>query len=299
LSNKIEDLKKIYDDIEIPENIEDVIKKSVIKANTEGKKEKNKKIFKGGIGIAAAIILAFTVSINTIPAFASTVANVPGLGKLVSILQFKDGAASGGRITDGANVDFISLKKENDKEHVIINFSKIEAVPHFNVEYKEYPYSMTFIISGAREIAAEKYFDNLKESNLIKDVYKLITLDDSMVRFTVVFNKPVKYELKEYKNPAQAVLTLDEDREKTNTTVYAVRTSSYQYGEEIGMAEEVLFDIEGKRILKDQKGTFCVEVGYYSTEEEANLKAKELGEKYSMQFYVEKRETVELPKYIK
>ena len=61
-----------------------------------------------------------------------------------------------------------------------------------------------------------------------------------MIRFNVVFNTPVKYEVKEYKEPAQVVVTLTKDKNAVDKPLYSVRTASYPNGETIGIMEEMI-----------------------------------------------------------
>ncbi|MDD2401910.1 MAG: hypothetical protein PHD60_06910 [Clostridia bacterium] len=160
---------------------------------------------------------------------------------------------------------------------------------------------MNFTVSGARSLSAEKDFAMLKESKLVADAYKLITLDDSMVRFTVIFNKPVVYEAKEYQDPAQLVVILKEDKGALlHQTVYSVRTASYLRGASIGMLEEQLMGVEGIRVLKDDNGTFLIEVGYFTTELEAQTRFEELSRIYgkNLQLRIEKRNLNDIPEKI-
>lgn len=251
---------------------------------------------------------AFTISINTIPAFANSTSNIPGIGKLVKVLQFNKGTdtketISGGIITDSSNVQSITSQKNDKSQTLTITFSKdnvsMGTVPHYKVDYKKYPYTMTFTVSGARYISVEKDFDALKQNKFVSDVYKIITLDDSTVRFNVVFKNPVKFEVKEYKKPAQLVVNLTKE-EDLKQPVYAVRSASYPYGEEIGHIEEQ-FISEDARMLKDENGTFLVDMGAFNSEKLAEEKIAEFNKKYgsNTKLYIEKRNASDIPKAIK
>ncbi|WP_027624977.1 hypothetical protein [Clostridium lundense] len=299
MNNKIDDLKKIYDDIEIPENLDEAVNSALRKG--EGKMKKGNRRWLKGSGIAAAIIIAATIGINTMPVFANTLISVPGVGRLVKILQFNNGEGNGGKVTDGADVNLIRIKSYKNSESILINFAKNEKAatisPSYKVEYNTNPYTLTFTISGARKLNAESYFEDLKKSKYISDVYKLMTLDDSMVRFTVVLKEPVKYEVKEYKEPAYLEVNLKEDNAK-DETMYSIRTASQPFGEGIGQVEEILYNEKGIRMLKDSKGTFCMETGIYKSYEEAENKLKEFKEKYGAQLNlsIEERKGTDIPK---
>lgn len=271
------------------------------------KNNRNKKrIINSFISVAAAVGI-FTLSVNISPSFANSLEGIPVLGTLVNILQFNNGSSQGGEITDGIDVDFISLDQEKDSDVIIINFSGFgeenqEIAPSFNIDYKESPYTMTFSIFGARGLSASEYFEELKKSKYIQDVYELMTLDDSAQRFNIVFNQPVDFKVEEYKNPAYLKVQISRDTEKVSEQkIYSIRTSSYERGEEFAILEEILFEIEDLRVLKDSNGTYLYELGQYSSDKEAQEKLKEYKDifKDSVNLYVEERTIDEVPQSMK
>lgn len=263
MSEKIDDLKKSYDDIEIPKELDD-------KINSVIKRAKTRKRFNVTGGAVAAAIITVTLFINTNAAFAKTISSVPVLGRLVQVLQFNKGIGYGGNITDGADITSIKDSTDGNTSKITVNVSTImNSMNKFKVEYKDYPSTMIFTMYGTRAITAEKEFEELKKNPFIKDVYKIITLDDSTIRFAVVFNFPVEYEIKEYKEPGQIEISLKKIKYDKKKVVYSVRTASYEMGEGIGIIDEVFFNVEGRRILKDESGKFAVELKYYATKEEA------------------------------
>ncbi|MBU5440384.1 DUF4179 domain-containing protein [Tissierella sp. MSJ-40] len=300
----LKELKKEYDKIEIPNNIDDYIEKAIERGSVEMQMSKRKNKWVKWVGSAAAVFTIFTISINTIPAVANTMIDIPGIGKLVQVLKFEKGSGIGGNITDGTDVNFIALNKDKDIENIVINFSKEDKIEdlasHFKVDYSEYPYTLTFTISGARKFSAEKDLKELKNSNIIKDAYSLITLDDSMIRFSITLNEAVDYEVKEYKEPGQVVVTLRPGEQKDNKRIYSIRSKSYEFGETLGIMEEELYELEGLRILKDQNGTFIVEAGYFDTLKKAENKKEELEKEYESisEFVIEEREIKDIPKQI-
>jgi hypothetical protein len=309
LDKRIKDLKNKYEQIDIPENVDEVIDKGIMKGRMEMKRERQKRNWVKGLGAVAAAALLLTVTVNMSPAVANSIENIPGVGKLVQVLKFDQGTSSGGTVTDGSDVSFIVWQRDQqdkDIEKLIINFGSgdnavQDIAPNYDINYSQYPCSMTFTVSGARKLSAEKDLAALKESKFITDAYKLLTMDDSMVRFTVNFNGPVEYEVKEYQEPAQLVVTLQKDRDASlDQAVYSVRTASYPWGEGFGMLEEQLMGIESRRVLKDKKGTFLVETGYFTTEQEAKIQQEELTKTYgeNLQLYVEKRGLNDKPEAI-
>ena len=301
-----ERLKQAYNDIEIPEELSFASRKGIERGKLHQRSTRTTKrgLQWAGAG-AAAIVISFTVSVNTIPAFASSLDQVPVLGKLVSVLQFTQGSAGGGTIQDGVDVDFISVKQEKNSDQLIMNFANSDEAQQlassYNVKFTEYPHTMTVTVNGARKFSAAKDLESLKKSRFVQDAYSLITLDDSAIRFNVTFTEPIAYEVQEYKDPAQVVITLKEDTgdDGDHVPVYSLRTASQPSGETLGIIEETLFELEGLRMLKDQEGLFLVEAGYFQSEAEALAQMKQIQTEYGLgELLVEKRSILQIPQSI-
>ncbi|WP_244562990.1 DUF4179 domain-containing protein [Paenibacillus uliginis] len=300
-------MKQTYHDIEIPAELAAVTQQAIERGKSQRKRTITRNRWMKTMSASTAAVLAiFVISVNTMPAFANSLEDVPGLGKLVKILQFNKGSAEGGTIQDSTDVSFITLRQQGSNETITLNFTKQnqtqEKVNAFHVKFTEYPNTMTFSVGGARAFSAVKDFETLKKSEYIQDAYEIITLDDSLIRFNVTFNKAITYDVKEYADPAQVVITItpDDAKEKQRQPVYSLRTASHPYGETQGAAEEALLGWENIRILKDREGTFFVEAGYYATETEARAKLKQLEEQgvIGERMYVEEREPMQLPMVI-
>lgn len=78
--------KKHYDKIEIPNNLSLVVNEAIDKGLN--KKEKTRMMWKLAVSFSLLFFITFTVSLNTIPAFASTMYKIPVLGRLCEILTF-------------------------------------------------------------------------------------------------------------------------------------------------------------------------------------------------------------------
>lgn len=309
MSNRLDLFKKTYNEIDIPDQLAAVADAAIQRGKIERKRTKQansirwvKRVVVG----AAALFILFTISINTMPAFASSLEKIPGLEQLVRTLQFNKGSAGGGTITDSTAINVISLEKKGDLEHIVIHFQQNnkdqQMTNSFTVNYSQYPNTMTFSIGGVRRFSAEKDLAELKKSSLIAEAYPLISPDDSLVRFNITFKSNVSYEVKEYKEPAQVVLTIKRDSAETNPpTIYSLRTASSAFGETQGIYEEMLRGLEGVRTLKDQQGGYFVEAGYYSSEEAAMGKMQEIVKTYGISdhsLYIEQREAMQYPQAI-
>ncbi|MEA4962499.1 DUF4179 domain-containing protein [Lutispora sp.] len=294
-------LKEEYAQIEIPPEL----KASIQIGIERGRKEvmARYKNVNAAAKICAAFIIAvtlFTGAINISPSFADALKNIPIVGKLVKVLQFTDGKSGGGKITDGTDISNIGITEKDGYENIIINFSQDDElqgdVGAFKVRYEENPYTMSFEIGGARRISAKESFERLLKSKYIKDVYTIITLDDSLIRFVIEFEGPVKYEVKEMKEPASIVLSLKEDKQFTEKKMYSLRTKSYPYGESIGILEEKLMPISPARILKDSEGMYFIELQLFEAEEDALGRLNEIEKLNYDSLLIEERIGAEKPK---
>ena len=90
MNNNLEHLKKEYMETPIPEELDFMVRKSLM----EGMKTMKKNARGRKIGViaatAAAVIVVFTAGINISPAFASTMSKIPVIGNVVKVLTFKE-----------------------------------------------------------------------------------------------------------------------------------------------------------------------------------------------------------------
>lgn len=95
---RAEDGKKIYDSIEIPDELSDVVNKAIASKNKEEirmKHENNKKknnvvrIFRYAAATAAGLLICLTVGVNSSEAFAKEMSEVPVLGALAKVLTVR------------------------------------------------------------------------------------------------------------------------------------------------------------------------------------------------------------------
>ena len=80
--------KSKYDKLEIPKELSSVVNDAI----ETGLKEESKrtKAYKRIIGIAAVIIMAFILPLNTIPSYAKAVSQIPIIGELAKIFTFRE-----------------------------------------------------------------------------------------------------------------------------------------------------------------------------------------------------------------
>lgn len=303
MNNKknMDNLKEEYHDMKMPDELDDYINKGLNRGRDKMKKDKNNIFKKFSVGVAAALLM-FTVSVNTIPGFASTMNEVPLLGNLVNILNITDSEVEGGVITDGTDISYIGLIEEDDADYIVINFEDEEDqqafVNSFKVDHTEYPNTLTFNIGGARRFSAMEYFDDINKSDKIENVYNLITLDDSLIRFSITLKDNYDITIKEYENPGHMVVKIkDSEEDSEESSIYSLRSKSYEFGEQIGHIEESIFEIDSRRMLLDSDGKYFIEANYYNTLEEAEEAKQNLKEDFPAieDFIIEERTNKDIP----
>lgn len=82
-NRKIEELKQNYNDIEIPDKLDEVVNNAL-----GGNKHKKNKIAK--LSSAAAALCIVIGSVNLSPAFANTLEEIPLIGNVIKIINFKN-----------------------------------------------------------------------------------------------------------------------------------------------------------------------------------------------------------------
>ncbi|MDX8362699.1 DUF4179 domain-containing protein [Cytobacillus sp. IB215316] len=275
----LSDLQKEYQEIQIPTELNHMVQIGLERGRAKKTKTNTNMIFKICASFSVALIL-FIAAVNASPTFANILKDIPYAGKLVKILQFNNGNSGGGFITDGTDISQIDSFETDGYENIFINFSQSEELQEnvgaFKVRYDENPYTMTFEIGGARRFSAAENFEKILENKYVKDIYTIITLDDSTIRFVIEFEKPVEYIVEEREAPASIVIMFKEDKKFEEKKTYSLRTESHPNGPTIGSLEEEFFVKDETRILKDEDGLFFVEIQSFNTKEEAEKKLEAL-----------------------
>jgi len=311
LNKDIESLRKEYMDIQIPKELGQAISKGILRGEADMKSRRNKSWLKS-IAAAAVIIIGFTISVNTMPAFAKSMIEVPVLGSLVKMITFSrvkdpggtlpnENVGTGGQITDGKDIYSVDYRQEGEEDKIVVTFKEGEqdskSVPHYKISYSTHPYTMIFEVSGVRYITAAKSFEDLKGIGFIKDVYQIVTYDDSMHRFAMVFNDDIKYEAQEYQSPAQIVINLAKGQSSHKEDIYSVRSASYPQPGPAASLEETFFKLSSRRILRDEKGQYLLELGHFVSQQEAQdfIKSLEANLEPHQKLYIEKRAMGQTP----
>ncbi|NMA48311.1 MAG: DUF3298 and DUF4163 domain-containing protein [Tissierellia bacterium] len=133
---ELEKYKNEYLEIPVPEELEFIVKRSL----KEGKKKMKKKSIMKRFNVAAASVAAsialITVGINSSPAFANTLSNVPGLGGIVQVLTFREYKVD--EDTYNANIKTPSIQGLDNKElEASLNEKYLEENERLYKEFQE------------------------------------------------------------------------------------------------------------------------------------------------------------------
>lgn len=172
--------KSAYDNIPIPESLGSVIDKNIEKAHRAGKY-----FFIKPLTVVAVIIFLFVFTVNTIPAFASLINNVPILSNIVEFVQFDKGlqsAAEKGYIQkvdksiEDQGIKFTIKEIIFDKKRLIVYY-RIDSdlkIKNINIEKlklkdgngKEIEHFSSMFTAPDEEFMNRKYSENIIDFNM-------------------------------------------------------------------------------------------------------------------------------------
>lgn len=263
--------KSLYDQIPIPENLDQVILDAV---QREKREARLKMMQRWTLGVAAAFCIAF-LSANAAPVYAFT-SQLPVIGTIVRVLHI----GTGGERTDGTNTK-ASVQEETVELHFERKSESMDAVPVYSAEHLLAPNRLILTLQGVRTVDYETVQQSFLETEAVQDVYRMMIGDDSMYGFVIVLNRGYTYEITEYKEPAYLSVHFYTNAEyRPEQTVYYLRSAAIPYGEELGLLNELYFE-EGATQLQTQKGDYIITIGQYVTRNEAETALEALKEKHS------------------
>ncbi|HAQ41829.1 MAG TPA: anti-sigma factor [Clostridiales bacterium] len=89
MDNNIERLKKEYMDVPVPEELDFVVRKSLEEGRKIMKKEKYLKNTRAAAAVLVLTVSALTIGVNSSEAFAKTMSDIPVVGSIVKVLNFR------------------------------------------------------------------------------------------------------------------------------------------------------------------------------------------------------------------
>lgn len=209
----INDLKKEYMDIKIPENLDDVVKESIKKVDR--KSIVNKKI------IGSAAVLAIIFGINISPAFADVVSDIPIVGNIVKLVIVKN----------------YTLKKNNVEADI-----KVPAIEGLENKQLEENLNKEFIENGKKiyEELIEEFPSINNQMKYVGSDYKIKADNDSFLSIEIT-----KEEIQASSYTTKKHYTIDKNKQIVLTLPMLFEGENY--------IEEISNDIKAQMIENMKK----------------------------------------------
>lgn len=277
-------LHQAFDHITVAPELDNTIRRSIARASSRRRRQG---VLKKSLLSVAAAFLIFAVGVNALPALGNTMEGIPVLGRLVSALRLNR-METGGQITDGLHVGPLTFSRDTITLNFTTGNSLADTAPWYKVTEHTHPSSLIVEVHGVRGLHPSAINPNFAGHAYIKDMYRSVILDDSALRFVIVFNQPVETVVRELTSPAALQIVLSAAPSPSVASVYAVRTYSQASRGSAGELEENIraaleWQGEGVRILRDAQGGYMAEAGLFATETAAQefvtkLRAAGLGD---------------------
>jgi len=209
----INDLKKEYMDIKIPENLDDVVKESIKKVDR--KSIVNKKI------IGSAAVLAIVFGINISPVFADVVSDIPIVGNIVKLVTVKN----------------YTLKKNNVEADI-----KVPAIEGLENKQLEENLNKEFIENGKKiyEELIEEFPSINNQMKYVGSDYKIKADNDSFLSIEIT-----KEEIQASSYTTKKHYTIDKNKQIVLTLPMLFEGENY--------IEEISNDIKAQMIENMKK----------------------------------------------
>ncbi|GAA0179603.1 anti-sigma-V factor RsiV [Clostridium sediminicola] len=183
MDQKFNEIRKEYKSIEIPKELDDIVNKTIEKADNERKNNKgNNKNIKKAVVAAGLAFSIFLVGVNTSEAFAESMSKIPVLGSIAKVFTFVEKEAKNDTLEE--NIKAPAIKGLSDEElqtriNDEINKKVQEGLKA--AEERAAEYKTAFLETGGKE---EDY--NPIEINVD---YEIKSSNDKILSFTVFQNE--------------------------------------------------------------------------------------------------------------
>lgn len=163
-----EDGKKVYDNIEIPKELSEVVNRAIASQNKEEIREKSRKkrqkdntvrIFRYVAATAAAFVVCMTIGVNTSEAFAKEISDIPVLGSLAKVLTIRSYHGTDGDFE--INMDVPKIEKDTVQAGTESAQEETDSVPE--PEIPAAPDTFTGDINAEIEKIVDGYMEAAKQ----------------------------------------------------------------------------------------------------------------------------------------
>ena len=227
--------------VPIPEDLHEVIHQGVAQGRQVLARRKWAR--RAAASSLCSVALAFGLFVGGVrlsPAFAAAVEDLPVLGQLVQVFGVNQEVAQGG--------------------------SQAQAAA-YRAEFASYPKTVTITLPGTKGVEILSQISRAADtSQYIKSVYQLPTSTQDTAILQLELESDADVQIQEYRDPGSLVIQLT-PAEIQLDTVYSLRTLSLdQQGVQQAAGQ---YAQQSPRLLRDDQGTYFLELGQYASLEEA------------------------------
>ena len=179
---KFEEAKKVYEEIEIPEELSGLVEETIEKHKKGNTNKRTSHHWHYSLASAAVLVICFTIALNTNATFAKTAENVPILGIVAKVLTVRSYEEKDNDKTTTVKVPAIENKEETSSGkikdiNIEIDKKVNEYVEQANEDIEEY--KKAFLETGGTEA-------EWKEHDIHVDVnYEIKAQTEDYVSFVV------------------------------------------------------------------------------------------------------------------
>ena len=261
--------------IPVPDDLDEVIRRGISRGREVA--ARRRRIRQTAVRSVCALGLVmglFVGGINLSPAFAAAVSDIPVIGQLVRVFAINQPTAQGGNQA-GEGSAAVTMERDGDTEWMRLTFQQADA-SLYQVEFASYPKTVTITLPGTTGVEILSEISRARDtSQYIKSVWQLPLSTEKVAVIQLELESDADVQIREYRDPGGLVIQLTPTEIRLDT-VYSLRTLSYRE-EEIGAAAE-RYASQASRVLRDDCGTFFVELAQYDTQETAEEALNSSGE---------------------
>lgn len=176
MEKKLKELKTLYKNQEIPEELKIMVNKTI--KDSKDKKTKSFRYAAASIAAVVAISGSFVIGVNTNEAFAKTIEDIPILSSIAKVLTFKDYEVQSDLINEDIKIPAVEGLGDEEFEKKINDEIYNKMTTHISeAEQRAAEYKEAFIATGGTE-------EDYRPIDVVVD-YKLYHADENFLSFAV------------------------------------------------------------------------------------------------------------------
>ena len=257
--------------VPIPDDLDLVIQQGISRGRQEAARRRTlRRRVAHSTGCLVLVTALFVGGLQFSPAFAAAMEDVPVLGHLVHVFGKNQAVVEGGSQGDNHSAS-LRMERSGDTEQMRLLFPVADA-SQYRAEFASYPKTITITLPGTHTVEILSQISRAKDtSQYIKSVCQLPTSTAESTVIQLTLESDADVQIQEYRDPGSLVIQLTPADIQLDT-IYSVRTLSLD-ADGIAAAASRL-DSHPLRVLQDDSGTFFLELGQFSSQEEADAYAK-------------------------